>query len=206
MDGQRHGYVPGSLLGRLRHGAAAGGGRWRKLPPEAAGADTITERNADTDSNPGAHADPVSDPDAGADPGANPDSRAEPNAGADSDPGTVADTVGNTIGDADPQRVSNGHTVAEGHAFSANTSAHGFPDPHTGPGGRVTAVPPAAAQAAGWAGPHGHRRRATSHRSGGIPGPGRLGPASGLAQQSLLLSRGVAYHQGMLVITTGIPR
>ena len=146
MDGQRHGYVPGSLLGRLRHGAAAGGGRWRKLPPEAAGADTITERNADTDSNPGAHADPVSDPDTGA------------------DPDTIGDAVDNSVGNAqrnadtkcDGNADSVGHADTEGNAFG--DCAGRLPDPHAGSGGRVAPIP-AAAQAAGWsAGSHWHCR------------------------------------------------
>ena len=138
MDGQRHGYVPGSLLGRLRHGAAAGGGRWRKLPPEAAG--------ADTDSNPGAHADPVSDPDAGA------------------DPDTIGDAVDNSVGNAQRNAITKcdgnadsvGHADTEGNAFG--DCAGRLPDPHAGSGGRVAPIP-AAAQAARWdTGSHWHCR------------------------------------------------
>ena len=162
MDGQRHGYVPGSLLGRLRHGAAAGGGRWRKLPPEAAGADTITERNADTDSNPGAHADPVSDPDTDSNPGAHADPVSDPDAGAD--PDTIGDAVDNSVGNAQRNAITKcdgnadsvGHADTEGNAFG--DCAGRFPDPHAGSGGRVAPIP-AAAQAARWdTGSHWHCR------------------------------------------------
>lgn len=148
MDGQPDRYLPGEVLGGQRHGAAAGGRRWRKLPPEA-GAVTVADTgvNSDADPEPDSVGDAVTGADAitehNTDPGAEPDS------------GTVAKCNAGTVADA--QRVSNGHADTEGHAFG--DCAGRLPDPHAGPGGRVTAVPPAAAQAAGWdTGSHWHCR------------------------------------------------
>ena len=146
MDRQCNYHIPGTLLGHLRHRAEGRGWRWRKLPPEAAGADTITERNADTDSNPGAHADPVSDPDTGA------------------DPDTIGDAVDNSVGNAQRNAITKcdgnadsvGHADTEGNAFG--DCAGRLPDPHAGSGGRVAPIP-AAAQAARWdTGSHWHCR------------------------------------------------
>lgn len=141
MDGQRHGYVPGSLLGRLRHGAAAGGGRWRKLPPEA-GAVAVADTGVNSDADP--------EPDSG--------TVAKCNAGTVADAQRVSNGHADTesVAQRDGNPVAVGHTDTEGNAFG--DCAGRLPDPHAGSGGRVAPIP-AAAQAARWdTGSHWHCR------------------------------------------------
>ena len=166
MDRQCDYHIPGSLLGCLRHGAAAGGRRWRKLPPEA-GAVTVADTgvNSDADPEPDSVGDAVTGADAitehNTDPGAEPDSGTVAKCNA----GTVADAQRVSNGHADTESVAQrdgnpdsvGHAVAEGHALG--DCAGRLPDPPKGSGGRNTPLP-AAAQAAGRrAGAHRHQRR-----------------------------------------------
>ena len=138
-------YVPGTLLGRLRHRAEGGVRRWRKLPPTA---------NSD------AEPDPDTDADAGTDPVG--DSVAE--CGAVTKRNAVAEGHAfgvNTHANPDGNPVAQPDSVGNAQCDTdTEDNAGRLPDPHAGSGGRVGPIP-AAAQAARWgtAGPHGHRRR-----------------------------------------------
>lgn len=126
MDGQPDRYLPGEILGRQRDGSSRRIRRWRQLPPAA-------DSNAGT--NPGAQR----DSDAGA------VTKCDTDTLGDSGVYTFADPVGdpkcNPDAGADPVAQRDGNPVGVGASRLA--------DPHKGPGGRVTASPPVAAQAAG---------------------------------------------------------